>query len=441
MPFLSKVTERAIYNQLEGYVEENNLHAYNQSAYRKGHSCETAILKVVGDIQEHIFRDRYVVLLMLDNSAAFDTVDHAMLIRILKNDFHLGNKALNLLNSYLKDRTFSVNIDGAQSKPSTLKHGVPQGSLLGPLLYIIYTKEIETIAARHNIQTNLYADDVQLYISFELEDMTRTKSQLSCCLAEIKNWMDSNYLKLNTNKTQLKIFKPAKTSLDFTFDYNETKLECSNQINLLGVTISKDMDFTSFIAKKVQICNFKLRNLNHIKDSLPFKTRITMVTNLIISNLDYCNSILICASGKAIKPLQLVLNRSIRFIFNLTLRTHITPYLRQLHILPIIYRIRYKACLISFKVFNELAPKYLTGKFTKYHSTSTMSLRMVAGSRDEFMFDNKIPNGKEHFMYKIKKEWNNLPLEIRRCQTISIFKTKLKTHFFKIAFDDITSTS
>ena len=169
-------------------------------------------------------------------------------------------------------------------------------------------------------------------------------------------------------------------------------------------------------------------------NSLSFKTRIILVTNLILSNLDYGNALLACQTETSIKPLQLTLNRAIRFIFNLPIRTHITPYLKQLHILPIKFRIKFKICLFSFKVFYAMAPQYLMNKFQKYIPTSTMSLRIGSG-RDNFMFDIHIPDHrKQTIIQQMKLDWNSLPLDIRMTNNIARFKVQLKTHFFRIAF-------
>ena len=435
LSFLSKVLEHVIHLQLQNHLNKYNFLAKHQSAYRSSYSCETAIIKVVDDIQEQLFAKKYVVLLLLDSSSAFDTVDHHILIQKLRNEFYLGDQAIKLIQSYLNNRTSSVVIGEAHSKPIIVEHGVPQGSLLGPTFYNMYTKNIEQIAIKYNISINLYADDAQLYTSFSFDSLDRTQNNLINCLSEIKTWMDSIFQKLNTSKTQLKIFKPDNIDINFELNYNHTILQCSDEISLLGVVLTKNLDLNKFISKKVKSCNLKLRNLFHIRDSLPYNSRVIMVTNLILSNLDYGNSILACASDRAIKPLQLVLNRAIRFIFKIyNRRTHITPFLKKLHILPVKYRILFKLSLIAFKVYNETAPLYLLEKFNKHHPTTTTNLRIGPG-RDPFMFEINVPSHKrETLIYKMKRQWNSLPIALRRAEGVESFKTKLKTRLFLNAF-------
>ena len=437
LPFFSKIVERAIYDQLEGYLERNNLHAYSQSAYRKFNSCETAMIKITDDIQKHLLDNKYVAMILLDNSCAFDTVDHEILCNMLESNFHLGKEAIKLIRSYLGNRSFSVIVGGARSKAQPLKHGVPQGSLLGPLLYIMYTKEIEAIANKFRIQINMYADDVQLYISFELNDLHQVKSDILNCLSEIKTYMDLKFLKINTDKTQLKLFKPNKISLNYNLNFSGTTLECLQEINILGVKINNNLDLSKFIAKKVQVCSYKLRNLTFIKNSLPYQSRVTLITNLILSNLDYCNALLACASESALRPLQLILNRAVRFIFNIGRRTHITPFLKKLHFLPVNQRIFFKTCLTAFKVFNGIAPAPLQSKFKKFVPTTAISLRNNVG-RDKFMFEESLEDHKRNTVAnKIKINWNSLPLRTRQLprNEINKFKTELKTLLFKKAFE------
>ena len=255
---------------------------------------------------------------------------------------------------------------------------------------------------------------------------------------EIKRWMNSNFLKLNATKTQLKLFRPNKISLPFLLNFDGETLDHVNEINLLGVRIANDLDFKPFINKKVKTCNFKLRNLWHIRDTLTHKTRVTLVTSTIISNLDYCNSLLICSSGKDIKPLQLTLNRAVRFICGINSFTHITPYLKKLHFLPIFYRIEFKSCLLCFKIFHELAPQYLQDEFVKFrHSTTTALRTETRYVRDEFMFENQLSSHKRETIYQtMKKRWNKLPLKIRKIKKehMDQFKAQLKTYLFIQAF-------
>ena len=440
LPFMMKVIEKGIFNQIDNHITTHELHASHQSAYKRFNCCETATIKIFGDIQKMIFQGLNVALITLDSSAAFDTVDHVILLNKLKNEYGIRDQALGLIKSYLENRTFSVVVGNSVSKKQKLSCGVPQGSLLGPLLYLLYTNEIQSIVEGCEIEIHLYADDVQLYLSFNSDNYTQTIQKLNMCLNKIKNWMHKNCLKLNTGKTRLKFFNSNNNVTGFSLNYNADVIEPTDCINVLGVSMDKNMNIMPFISKKVQVCQFHLRNLYHIRHCLPFNTRVTMVTNLIVSNLDYCNCLLICANKKELRPLELCMNRAIRFIFGINRKTHITSYKKKLHILPIPFRIKFKACLTAFKIFNNFAPKYLTELFPPFqHTTTTRKLREGVG-RDERMFKEESksedPQKRNTIFSNIKEAWNNLPGQLRREKNINVFKVGLKTHLFRMAYDD-----
>ena len=184
-------------------------------------------------------------------------------------------------------------------------------------------------------------------------------------------------------------------------------------------------------------CNYILRNISHLSDSLPFKSKLTLVTNLILSSLDFCNSILACATDNAIRPLALILNRAVRFIFKLKRREHITEYLFKLHFLPIRYRIKFKLSLMAFKINNGVSPLYLSEEFRLFEATTTVNLRVGVG-RDNFMFELTTSQCRQNTIKtKLIIEWNNLPYHLRKDTSLPIFKTKLKTHYFKEAFPNL----
>ena len=208
LKFLSKVIEKVAAMRLTNYLCDNDLNESLQSAYKKHHSCETALLRVQNDILKSIDDKQCVVLLLLDLSAAFDTVDHKILLHRLRSRFGIKGKALSWLQSYLTDRSQSVQIDGFTSSVRPLRFGVPQGSVLGPLLYLLYTAPLGDLIRWHDMDFHLYADDTQLYTTFscdDKDDLTTTISRIESCLVDITNWMTTNKLKLNTDKTELLI--------------------------------------------------------------------------------------------------------------------------------------------------------------------------------------------------------------------------------------------
>ena len=372
--------------------------------------------------------NKNVYLLLLDSSAAFDTVDQRILLNELQNSYNIKGKALKLITSYLHDRSFSVKIRDVKSTPIQLKYGVPQGSLLGPLFYNIYTKPIEAIVHRHGLNIQSYADDNQIYFTFFNDQKVTVETVLEECLAEIKLWMAKNFLKLNSEKTKVKIFRHKKSLVPNTSPIGDISLQ---PVRILGVNFTDNLNFSDFINKKVKTCNFHLRNLYNIRSSLSLPNRILLVTNVILSTVDYCNILLLGATDRDIRPLKLVINKSLRFIFNVDFREHITPYYKKAHFLPLKSRILFKACSMSYKIYHGKAPSYFEKDFQKFIPKGTMMLREGSG-RDKFMFSTTggYDNAGRLSTLMIK-EWNNLPLDIRKSSSLDIFKVRLKTFFFK----------
>jgi hypothetical protein len=302
---------------------------------------------MVGDIQRMLGEGMCVVAVLLDNSAAFDTVDHNVLLHRLEHEYKIQGKALMLIKSYLTGRKFSIMINNEIGDPEDLLYGAPQGSTLGPLFYLLYVKEIERIVESFGLKVTLYAEDVQIYFGFKVECTKKVEERLEECMKAIMNWMKENFLKLNPNKTVIKLFKPEKQTM--TPELLSLKLNIENEVvkpstsaKILGVTIGTKFNFKEFISNKIRTCNFHLRNLKNIKRCLSEDIRIQLVTTLILSTLDYCNSLLAFLPGCHIYPLQKMMNKTVRVIFNLKYDEHIMPFLFKLHFLPIKLRIKFK---------------------------------------------------------------------------------------------------
>ena len=167
IPFLSKVLEKIAVKRLLNHLQSNDLYEVKQSAYKRQHSTETALLKVQNDIACALDKKKDVVLLMLDLSAAFDTADHNQLLSVLGSEFSVTDKDLSWFSSHLKGRTQRVKIGSDMSDYLHLKCGVPQGSVIGPIMFILLTTSLRRIFKKYNVFYHKYADDIQLYVIFD----------------------------------------------------------------------------------------------------------------------------------------------------------------------------------------------------------------------------------------------------------------------------------
>ena len=212
LPTLEKLLEKVVSGRLEDHLHSQSLHDKCQSAYRKYHSTETALLQAQADIMNALDKGFNAVMITLDLSAALDTIDHDILLNRLHELFGISGEALKWLTSYFQGRAQSIIIGDSVSQEKALTCGVPQGLVLGPKCYCMYTKPVGSIIAHHNYCHHTYADDTDLYlVKVPNIPWANTKPALEACLADIQRWMTSNMLKLNQEKTELIVFMPKQS--------------------------------------------------------------------------------------------------------------------------------------------------------------------------------------------------------------------------------------
>ena len=203
LSYISKLLERCVNIQLNDYLSANNLLPPVQSAYRKFHSTESAVLKVLSDIYAAADEKMVTLLGLLDLSAAFDTVDHQILFDRLRHEYGLDGTVLSWFKSYLTNRTICVHYNGLTSETVSILYGVPQGSVLGPIIVILYVAGVINIADKHGFAAHSYADDLQIYDHSPQSSCSSLVLLMSNCVVEMNEWMNENRLKLNPSKMEL----------------------------------------------------------------------------------------------------------------------------------------------------------------------------------------------------------------------------------------------
>ena len=195
--------QHAAQEQIVGYASENQLLLDTQSAYQKHRSTETATLEGLSDVYEAADSGKLTLLGLLDLSAAFDTVDHQILLGRLRHSFGISGTVLDWIASYLTGRTQFVRFNGQSSKTVPVTSGVPQGSVLGPILFLIYTAEVVLVVRKHGFNVHAYADDLQIYDLTASSGMAGLLQRMPVCIEDVSTWMSSNRLCLNPSKTEL----------------------------------------------------------------------------------------------------------------------------------------------------------------------------------------------------------------------------------------------
>ena len=354
LTFISKAIEKSVANQLISYINKNKLNETFQSAYKQYHSTETALVRVHNDILTAIDNRRTVILLLLDLPAAFDTVDHDILLSRLHERFGVTGKPFLWLQSYLSDRMQYVFVDGGTSLKHTLQCGVPQGSVLGPILYLLFTSPLSDIVKKFNLSYHFYADDSQLYLSFQPTipgDGDLAVSNIERCVLEIDHWMLVNRLKLNKDKTELLLISAKHLPVPIVQEISVVSetIRSSQKARNIGVTFDNHFLFNDHVASICKSSFYHLRNISYIRKYLSSTTTEILVHAFVSSKLDYCNSLLYGLPNYQVKKLQHVQNTTARLISLSRKHEYITPILLNLHWLPKHYRIVFKILLITYK--------------------------------------------------------------------------------------------
>ena len=439
---VSKLLERAVLQQLNAHLDNNNLYCSAQSGYRQHHSCETLLIRMADDLLKKIVDNETVLVVLLDLSAAFDTIDHVILLDKLKKDYKISGIPLKWLASYLKGRSFAVRIMSSMSGLEDLLFGVPQGSILGPILFILYTKELQSIAMKYDLEIQLYADDSQVYTGFNSKHPTSlddTRRRINSCMQEIKDWMMTNFMKLNTDKTELLVC--AKTKIlesdaeDITIEVgNDVISECdwkADSGKSLGVMLDKHVTMDRQISSVVKKCNWTLLNLRRIAYCLNENLKIMLVKQLVLSKVDYCNALYMNLPDTRVRRLKSVMNSCIRFIYHINDRNvDLLPYYRRAHILPFHQRVRFKACLIAHKAVYGNAPQYIQELVTM--DKPCYPTRLKDGGMQLVESLTKTNLESRRFSAYAPEIWNRLPVNIRNEESVDLFKRLLKTHLFSL---------
>ena len=341
----------------------NNLLPIFQSGFRKGHSTETLLVRLLSDIYGAIDKSQVTLLALFDVSAAFDTVDHDILQKRLSTSFGLSGNFLDWLGSFLHDRSFSVVYGSTRTPWVPAPYGLPQGSVLGPLLYIIYTADLGSLLAASSVLSQSYADDLQAYLHCLAPAAISTVRVMSRAMETLEAWMSSNRLRLNSSKTQFIWFgtRQQLAKIDLKVLAQEfPQFTFSSSVRDLGVTLDQELTFTRHINLLCRSCYYQLRQLRVVLRSLTFNAALTLVHSFVVSRLDYCSALYVGLPVTRVGCLDRVLRSAARLVGRIPRFGHVSDYMRDvLHWLPFSQRITYRISSLVWRCLAGVAPVYL----------------------------------------------------------------------------------
>ena len=435
----SKITEKAAAFQMIEYLNRQSLQDPKQSAYKLNHSTNTALLKITDDLYNALDDGELTLLVLLDYSKAFDTINHRILFAKLKA-LGFTFDAVSWIVGYLTGRKQKVKTQTDESGWESIQYGVPQGSVLGPLLFSLVVNDISTCIKYGNY--HMYADDTQIYYHFKLHQFHDTIFKTNQDLNNIANYSERNCLNINAGKSKyiiigsqnnLKETKKVKTE---DVKIGGKNIDRETEAKNLGIIFDEKLTWEQHIGKLIQKAYYKLRQFYHLKKSLSVKTKSKLVETYVLSQLNYCDMVTQATTIALKTRIQRVQNSCIRYIFGLRKYEHITPYIQKLDTLNMEGRTKRHALTLMHKIVNKIAPGYLTEKLSYRHDVHNHNTR-----NRNALNTRRLHNARKNdaFFVKTVKEYNtfnqNHIFEVS--DSINSFKNKINKHLKNLQFSQL----
>ena len=364
LPVISKIFEKDAANQISKFLEENAILNLYQHAYRKGHSTVTCLFELINFVFESVEEKcSKIAVITLDLSKAFDTIHHELLLKKLKN-LNLNENSVKYIESYLKNRKQVTKFSNFISKEEEIKSGVPQGSILGPLLFLCFVNDLPE-AFTGICKFLSYADDTQLIVKADSIENLKKKVKETIVIAQ--KWYTKNGLKNNSGKSKVLFFMHDKIEKIPVIDEETGKeIKTKNSLKILGVHVDKDLTFTKQINIIKRNAINVIRQVSRINKFLPLKLKVTLYKTLISPIFNYCDIIWGGCNKKDSKKLQCAQNFAIRTIVGKSKRESVRENLKELKLLNLEKRRTVHECVFAHKALNLKLPKLICQKYNNF---------------------------------------------------------------------------
>ena len=423
LSFLSKPLEKHIYKSLYAYLNNNSLIHENQSGFRQNHSCHTALIQLVDNLLTNINLNEFTGILFVDFAKAFDVIAHSLLLRKLEL-YRLPPMFLRLMSSFLSNRKQLVSINNSSSTYQPIKYGVPQGSVLGPLLFLLYINDLPCFV---QCLCEMFADDTSL--QSHDSDTSKLTIKLQRGIDRLVTWSELNHMALNAqkNKCMYVSARQKRQKLSPSFQplfIGQQTIEEVHSHKVLGVIIDRDLSWSnhiSFLGKRLAV---KISQLAKIKYFLDLHSRSMFFNAHILTLIDYASTLWDSASESNLRFIFRLHKRALKLVLLKSNSLAITDY-SQLKTLNFKNRLKYNKLVCMHSVVYGSAPRNIISRFTinKYRHNHMLSFPRPRNN----LF-------KASLLYSGGTMWNNLPQRLKSIANKHTFKTALKKHLL----NDIT---
>ena len=421
LPSISKILEKIVYKRLYRFLQNYNLLIPNQFGFRSGHSTDYAILYMYDKIIEAFRKKEHIIAVYMDLSKAFDTIDHKILIHKLKN-YGVRGVALSWFIDYLKNRQQYVTFQSQDSQKQNLTCGVPQGSILGPLLFIIYINDI--INSSPLLHFIIFADDTSvLYSHNNLRTLT---NRLNCELSKLSKWFKTNKLSLNINKTNFINFQKATSNEEnCSVLIDGSPLTEKQSTKFLGVIIDSHLTWNEHILNVHKTISRNIGILYKLRHFLSEKSLLVLYNSLILSHILYSNIIWGNCSITKINSILLLQKRAMRIIINANYLSHTEPVFHRLRSLRIQDIHILQTSIFMYKYSQNQLPSLFHNIF---NLNSNIHAYPTRRSSDYHLENPKIILAQKSIRHNGPDVWNNLPNNLKQCSSLFSFKASLKKY-------------
>ena len=420
LPSISKILEKIIHNRLYTFVTTNNLLSPNQYGFRKNHSTDLAVVELYDKITNAMAEKQHVIGIFMDLSKAFDTLNHDILLYKLKT-YGIRGTALSWFKDYLSNRQQFTSYNGVNSDFLTVKCGVPQGSILGPLLFLLYINDISE--ASNRLSYILFADDTNIFFSHRKLDVLA--NTLNRELPKVSSWFKCNKLSLNINKTNFIHFKQSNLNENFPYNINidGLRLEQKTCTKFLGVLIDENLNWNQHIHNITTAISKGIGILLKLKEFLPSDTLFLLYNTLILPHITYCNIVWATCCKTRINSILLLQKKALRICTNSNYLAHTNPLFHRLKTLNVFDINKFQTAIFMFKYTNNQLPAPFDNLFTLNRDVHSYPTR---NSQNYHLVNPKLLISHKSIRHHGPDIWNSLTKSVKACTTLFSFKATLK---------------